>query len=171
MSNNPGLDLDHHVPLIGSCSLVTHHVPQHILQSVGSIYNLEGCYIAGYTLKEWHPSRLSIHWTDSLLLVTVTGKPAQKTVTIGGYWRAHLWEYILLCDILPDCILSQQIAKYVGEHGEWLVSKILSMKQVQTMVIWHGQVESGIGTEVIGCITGEQIWILKSGTRLNRWNI
>jgi len=27
------------------------------------------------------------------------------------------------------------------------------------VVIWHG-LESGIGTEVIGCITGEQIWIL-----------
>ena len=51
MSNNPGLDLDHYDPLIGSCSLVALHVPQHILQSVGSIYNLEGCHIAGYTLK------------------------------------------------------------------------------------------------------------------------
>jgi hypothetical protein len=52
MSNNPSLDLDHHVPLIGSCSLVAHYVPQHILQSVGSIYNLEGCHIAGCTLKD-----------------------------------------------------------------------------------------------------------------------
>ena len=52
MSNNPSLDLNHHVPLIGSCSLVAHHVPQHILQSVGSIYNLEGYHIAGCTLKD-----------------------------------------------------------------------------------------------------------------------
>jgi hypothetical protein len=52
MSNDPGLDLDHHVSLIGSCSLVAHHVPQHIFQSVGSIYNLEGCHIAGYSLKD-----------------------------------------------------------------------------------------------------------------------
>jgi hypothetical protein len=52
MSNSPGLDLDHHVSLIGSCLLVAHHVPQHILQSVGSISNLEGCHIVGYTLKD-----------------------------------------------------------------------------------------------------------------------
>jgi len=69
-----------------------------------------------------------VYSLNRFALVTVTRKPAQKTMTIGGYWRAHLWEYILWCDILLDCILSQQIAKYVGEYGEWLVSKILSME-------------------------------------------
>src|SRR5882672_4518589 len=41
MSNDPGLDLDHHVSLIGSCSLVAHHVPQHIFQSVVCWLNIQ----------------------------------------------------------------------------------------------------------------------------------
>jgi hypothetical protein len=73
MSNNPSLNLDHHVPLIGSCSLVAHHVAQHILQSVGSIYNLEECHIAGCTLQ-YPPmvditvtsKRESVQWIDNL---------------------------------------------------------------------------------------------------------
>jgi hypothetical protein len=59
MSNNPGLDLDH-------------HVPQHILQSVGSIYNLEGCHIAGCTLKNvlfnihlWSLFSVQVFWSLS----------------------------------------------------------------------------------------------------------
>jgi len=157
MSNNPGLDLDH-------------HVPQHIFQSVGSIYNLEGCHIAGYTLKEWHPSRLSIHWTDFLLLVTVSGKPAQKTVTIGGYWRAHLESISCYVASFQIVYWANRLQNMLGNMESNQQARSYQWNMVvkfQIRVIWHG-LGSGIGTEVIGCITGEQIWILESGIRLTR---
>ena len=128
--------------------------------------NLFTCYASNHLcpIPDSSTCQITTVWTCFINRISLTSCSPCSPTSFAIFWLNIQSGMMPHSRIYSQRVASFQIVYQANRFQNMLGNMVV---KVQTRLIWHG-LGSEIGIEVIGCMTCEQIWILKSGIRLTR---